>query len=161
MKDMNDKLGLVGIFEITLKDKDGNVKSHETLMNGITNIGFDQACGLLADPAAFTKLGFIGIGWGLGADGAFVATQTDFIGTEPTKRNRLAAAYTHTIGTKLFTLMASWGVNLPVASTVDIGEIGVFWSAAAGYMFSRLPRSSRLNKLATDTLEIRWTLTLA
>jgi len=153
---MNDKIGMVGVFETILRDKDGRVKAHETVRNGITTIGFDQACALLGDAAV--KIAYLGVGWGVGADGAFAVGQTDLLGAS---KNRKGATYTHTPGTKTFTITASWGVNDPVAGTADIGEIGTFWGASGANMFSRLPRSSRLNKLATDTLEIRWTLTLA
>lgn len=155
---MNDQIRMVGTFETILTDKDGNVKAHETIKNAIVTIGFDQICALLADPVAAVKITYLGIGYGAGSQTAFNAAHTDLQGAS---KSRKTVTYTHTGSTKVFTLTSIWGPSDPNVALVDIGEIGTFWGAAGANMFSRLVRTSLLNKLITDTLEIRWTLTLA
>lgn len=152
---MNDKSGLKGQVEIILRDASGKIKAHETMMNAITNIGFDQACALLGDAAV--KLSYIGIGYGAGSQTAFDPVQTDLQGAS---KLRQTVVYTHTGGTKVFQLATTFGVGVP-AVQADIGEIGVFWGASGANMFSRLVRSVVLSKLTTDSLEIRWTLTFS
>ena len=139
-----------------LTDQHGRVKEKRVYLNDITDNGFDLICGLMADPAPPGGYGDIvdvlGIGWGAGANTAFNATQTDLQGAS---KDRKAATYSHTPGTKVFTLQATWGPNEPIAGTAGIEEVASFNDITAGIMFSRLVRSI-LNKAAVDTLEVNY-----
>lgn len=147
-----DGMKLVGRCELTLRDPHGRVKDRRVFLNDITNTGFDLICALMADPGGEDIVDVLGIGWGAGASDAFDAADTDLQGASS---DRKAATYSHTPGTKLFTLQATWGPDEPLASTVPIEEVGSFNDIAAGTMFSRLVRPI-LNKMAVDTLEVNY-----
>jgi len=147
---------LKGRCEMTLRGPDGVVKERRVFMNDITNNGFDLICALMANPTPPTgyseKVAYLGLGWGVGANTPFDQAHPDLMGAS---KNRKKATYTHTPGTKIFSLQATWGPNEPLASTVPIEEVGSFNAAAAGVMFSRLVRPL-LSKTALDTLEVNY-----
>ena len=150
------RLKLVGRCEMILRGPNGNIKDRQVIENDLSNNGFDLIAALLANPtppAGYSaKLTYLGIGWGVGANTAFNAAQTDLQGAS---KDRKSATYSHTLGTKIFYLQSTWGPNEPLASTVPIEEVGSFNASTAGAMFSRLVRPM-LNKQAVDTLEVNY-----
>ena len=144
---------------MTLRGPDGKVKETKVIENDITDVGFDLICALMADPAPPGGYGDIvdvlGIGWGAGANTAFNVAQTDLQGAS---KDRKAASYSHTPGTKDFALQAIWGTDEPIAGTVGIEEVGSFNASSGGVIFSRLVRPI-LNKLAVDSLEVNYSFT--
>jgi len=155
---MNEKanISVKGMCEMILRGPDGRIKQRMVAENDLTNNGFDLIAALMANPTPpsgySAKVSYLGIGWGVGANTAFAAAQTDLQGAS---KNRKAATYSHTPGTKIFALQATWGPNEPLAGPVPIEEVGSFNAAAAGVMFSRLTRPL-LTKLAVDTLEFNY-----
>lgn len=150
--DMKQNLGLKGKVTFRLFDKHGKLKQEDVIENGITTLGYDLLCQLLAGTGG-DKLSHIGIG---DDDTAFDPGQTDLIGTS----YRKSATYAHTGSTLVFTLTAAWGANEPIAGTFSVKEGGTFNAAAAGTMASRLVRAV-LNKLADDILEVEYEWTLS
>lgn len=153
---IKNKGKLTGRCEMTLRGPDGVVKERRVFLNDITNNGYDLICALLANPSPpsgySAKVTYLGVGWEVNAGNAFAATQTDLQGAS---KSRKSATYSHTPGTKIFALQATWGPNEPLASDVPIQEVGSFNAAATGVMFSRLVRPL-LTKTALDTLEVNY-----
>ena len=157
MNKMAANIGLKGICEITVFKPDGDIRDKREFHNDITNVGFDQLFDILGAAAQPDQISHIGIGWGVGANTAFAATQTDLQGASS---DRKAAAYYHDIGDKDFRFIIVWGPNEPLASTVPIEESGVFNAAAAGIMLNR-KTFPVLNKQKEDTVEVKWTFTFS
>ena len=146
------RMGLMGRMIFELRDKNGTLKHRSVVKNGITDDGYDLVSQLLAG-AGGNKLSHIGIG---DDNTAFDPAQTDLIGTS----YRMAASYSHTGGTKIFEIEATWGVDEPIAGTFTVKEAAAFNAVAAGDMYSRLVRAD-LNKLQTDILKIIYEITLS
>ena len=153
---MNDMMIMEGRCEMILRGPDGNIKERHVFENDITDKGFDKVCDFLGLGTG-NKLSHLGIGWGAGASDAFDPTDNDLRGAS---KDRKAAVYSHTPGTKTFLLTATWGAGEPIAGTAGIEEVGTFDAASSGDMFSRLVRPI-LNKLNLDTLEVNYNFTLA
>lgn len=136
---------------------DGKLKDERRTTNTITDAGFDLICALLGNPTRPTQLTHIGIGWGTGANTAFAATQTDLQGVN---KDRNAATYAHTNGTKTFTLEATWGANDPSTSEAVIEESGCFNAASGGTMLNRVVFAG-IAKQPADTIKFTWTFTLS
>ena len=149
-----DKIRIVGECEMILRGPDGRVKQVMRFKNDITNKGFDKIADLLG--ATESPIAYLGIGWGAGAGDAFDPTENDLQGAS---KDRKAAAYTHTPGTKTFKFTSIWGPGEPIAGTAAIEEVATFDAVSGGDMFSRLVRAV-LNKLNLDSLEVNYNFTI-
>lgn len=153
-----DSMKIKGKLRIQLFDRNGNVKVDETIENNITNQGFDYVLECLANNSQ-NQVKTIAVGWGVGSDTAFNGTQTDLQGAG---KNRKTGVVTYTHGSKQYSVVGTWGVNEPDGSNpVGIFEYGMFKALTGTVMFSRIVRSLVLNKLATDTLILTWTFSVA
>lgn len=149
---------LTGHLRIREFDPSGKlVEEHDLGMNEITDAGFDFIADVIGNPAQPANMDYIGIGWGVGANTAFDPTQTDLQGAS---KDRNAATYAHTPGTKTFTLTASWGNGDPSASPITIEESGCMNAASGGTMLNRKTFTG-ITKQPANTLEIEWTFTLS
>jgi len=150
---------LRGRAEFFVYDKSGKLKRYfDAGWNDITDVGFDFICDVIANSTQPAHMGYIGIGWGAGANTAFDAGQTDLQGAS-TDRNAVVT-YDHTADTKVFYVEAEWGVDDPSASEVTIEESGCFNAAAAGTMLNRKIFTG-VAKGPSDTLKVKWTFTLS
>lgn len=154
---MHEHPKITGEVTIRVFGPDGKLKDERKTENAITDAGFDLICALLGNPTRPTQLTHIGIGWGTGANTAFAATQTDLQGVN---KDRNAATYAHTNGTKVFSLEATWGANDPSTSEAIIEESGCFNAASGGTMLNRVVFTG-IAKQPADTVTIRWTFTLS
>jgi len=100
--------------------------------NLIVDLGFDY----ISDAIGRGPLGegvytnAIGIGWGSGSETPVSSDQTDLQGAY---QDRKILTYTHTAGTKEFTIEATWGIDEPSATeTITIQEVGIFWTDTEG-----------------------------
>ena len=150
---------LRGRPEFFVFDKEGRLKQYlDAGWNDITDAGFDLICDVIANGTQPAHMGYIGIGWGAGANTAFAAGQTDLQGAS--KDRNTVDTYSHTPGTKVFYVETEWGVDDPSASEVTIEESGCFNAAAAGAMLNRKIFTG-VAKGPSDTLKVKWTFTLS
>lgn len=144
----NIKVGLKGAFTLTLKKEDGTVEvMHKD--NIIVDGGFDLIADSLGNAGARPAvLSHIAIGTGSEA----AAAGNTALGAESARQ--AISLYTHTPGTKVFTLESSF-----TGLTAAITEAGLF-NGNPGTMFDRvvfLP----INLATNDTLTAKFTLTMS
>lgn len=143
-------LHMKGSLILTLAKVDGSVEVVRK-DNIIVNAGFDFICdsiGLAASRPGV--MSHIAIGTGATAP---VATQT----TLATELVRQAANYTHTAGTKVFTMTTTFAAGV---GTGGITEAAVLNASSGGTMFDRVTFSV-VNKGVDDTLTAQFQFTLS
>ncbi len=119
--------------------------------NLIVDVGFDFICDAMCKAASRPAvMGYIGVG---SNTTNAAAGQTALIA----EITRLAATYTHTAGTKVFTLRATFN---PGVGTGSINEAGIFNAASGGIMLNRVTFPV-MNKGADDTILAEFTFTLS
>jgi len=133
-----------GFVVLELRDEHGNVKRTERV-NTVTTQGiYGIADQILASPS-LNKPTHMAVGTGSPAANA--------LGTE-LDRNALA---TKTRSNAVVTMTCSWAAG---DGTGALTEAGIFDAGAAGNMWCSASFSV-INKAASDTLTITWTLTIA
>lgn len=144
-----ENLKVDGVLTLTINKANGESTTfckHNMIVNG----GYDLICNALGAGSRPGILSHIALGTGTTA---VAATQTTLV----TELTRLAAAYAHTAGTKVFTMSATFGAGV---ATGAITEAGVFNAASGGTMFDRITFEV-INKGADDTITAQFTFTLS
>jgi hypothetical protein len=138
-----------GVLHGELIHADGTIEKVER-HNMIVDGGFDFICDVIGNPTQPGAMGYIGVGTGTTASSA---SQTA-LGTE---LSRNAATYTHTAGTKVFTLSADFDEG---DATGAITEAAVFNAATNGTMLDRVVFDV-INKGANDKFKATFEFTLS
>jgi hypothetical protein len=147
---MEDKFGMRGDVTITLRDKDGNVIDVREIRNTIVDAGYDFICDVIGNTTQPNDMAWTGIGTGV----------TGVLGTDTTLETevtRVANVYAHSAGTKIFTHTADYAAG---TGTGAITESGLLNAASLGTMLNRVVFDV-INKGASDTLQVVWTITLS
>lgn len=140
--------GIHGKMDAILFKGDGSVSNfHKD--NIIVNGGFDFICDAIGNASRGAVMGYIAVGT---STTAAAATQTALV----TELTRIAAAYAHTAGTKVFTLTATFAAGV---ATGALTEAGVLNAASAGTMLDRVVFPV-INKGVNDSLVVTFTFTL-
>lgn len=141
---------LKGTFIATLKKADGTVEVRRK-DNMILNSGFDFICAAIGNSSSRPAvMSHTAVGTG---NTAVSATQTGLV-AELTRR---AATYSHTNGTKVFTMTT----NFPAGTaTGAITEAGICNASADGTFFDRVTFAV-INKAADDELTTNFQFTLS
>jgi hypothetical protein len=141
---------LKGSFIATLKKANGDVEVTRK-DNMILNVGFDFICDALGKPSGRPNvMGYTAVGTG---STAVAASQISLV-TELTRRE---ATYSHTSGTKVFTLTT----NFPAGTaTGAITEAGICNAATGGTFLDRVTFAV-INKAADDELTTNFQFTLS
>lgn len=142
---MKETFSIKGHLQIRLLDKDGKLKKEVSIHNAVKNAGLygilDQ---VLASPT-LSKVSHMAIG--TGTPGATT------LGTE-LDRNALSSK---TRNNAVLTMVASWAAG---DGTGAITEAGLFDDDASGNMWCS-STFDVINKGASDSLQITWTLTIS
>jgi len=147
---MEDKFGLRGNVELILRDKDGNIIEQRDVKNTITNAGYDAICDVIGNTTQPNDFAWTGIGTGTtGVQGTDTALETEAA--------RVANVYAHSTGTKVFTMTADYAAG---TGTGAITESALLNAASVGTMLNRIVFSV-INKGASDTLQVVWSITLS
>lgn len=147
---MEDKFGMRGDVTITLRDKDGNVIDVREIRNTIVDAGYDFICDVIGNTTQPNDMAWTGIGTGT----------TGVLGTDTTLETevtRVANVYAHSTGTKIFTHTADYAAG---TGTGAITESGLLNAVSLGTMLNRVVFDV-INKGASDTLQVVWTITLS
>lgn len=131
--------------EIVLRDADGNVKHRETVHNTVTTAGKNGAADQVLASPSLNKPTHMGIGTGT-PSGTALGTELD--------RNALTSKLR---SNAVVTMVGDWAAG---DGTGAITEAGVFDASSTGNMWLS-STFSVVNKGASDTLSITWTLTYA
>ena len=148
---MEDKFGLRGDVTIILRDKDGNIVDQREIKNTIVNGGYDFICDVIGNTTQPDDMGWTGIGTGTtGVQATDTILETHVI--------RVANTYAHSTGTKVFTHTADYAAG---TGTGAITESGLFNQVTTGGTLLNRVVFDVINKGASDTLQVVWTITLS
>lgn len=147
----NESLHIKGTLVNILIKESGEVLTYEG-RNIIVNAGFDFICDAIGNASRGAVMSYIGVG---DSSVAAAVGQTDL--QAATNKVRQSATYSHTNGTKVFTLSTTFA---PGTATFNITEAGVFNAASAGTMLDRVVFTA-IPKGVNDTLISTFTFTLS
>lgn len=146
---MREAINVKGHFTAILKKPDGTeIKIEKD--NMIVDSGFDFICDVIANPSQPIGMAYIAVGTD---NTAPAATQTALLA----EVDRNPATYSHTAGTKSFTLTATFN---PGEATAGLQEAGIFNASSGGIMLNRVTFPI-INKDSADTLTVTFTITLS
>lgn len=145
---MQDSLKLKGRLAVTVFSEDGSVKEQREFDNLIVNVGKNYLASAVLSAASspFTHMAV-----GTGTTAAAV--------TDTTLQTELArSAFTTSSRTdNVVSISTTYGAG---TGTGALTEAGLFSASSGGTMLSRVVFAV-VNKGATDTLQINWTITLS
>jgi hypothetical protein len=142
---LNDKAGIDYHMHLVLRDKDGNIKDERRVYNTVTTAGKNGAADQILAAPSLNKPTHMAIGTG-SPSGTALGTELDR--NANTSKNRSGA---------VVTIVGDWAAG---DGTGAITEAGTFDAASTGNMWMSASFSV-INKGASDTLSISWTLTFA
>jgi hypothetical protein len=145
---INEKLKLRGDVAIVLKDKNGNVKESRDIKNLVVTAGLTFICSRMAGASA-SVMSHMALGSGTTAA---AAGQTDLV----TLLGSRKALDSSTASTSTVVYVSSFDAG---EATGAVTEAGVFNASTAGTMLCRTVFTV-LNKAASDTMNVTWTITL-
>lgn len=147
----NENVKAAGLVEYKLFDGSGKLKEVRVVPNLITNDGFDFICDAMGKAASRPAvMDYIAIG---SSSTAASASQSALI----SQLFRKSATYTHTGGTKIYTLDVTFTAG---EGTGAVQESGMFNAATGGNMLNR-QTFPVINKGAADSLQVTWQITLS
>lgn len=146
---INDKISAIGALVITLTDQDGTIKDERQFKNMVVDLGKAYIAGRVG-PNATTAMSHMAVGTGVAAPTAANAT----LGTEVGTRSAMGAGITQTGATITYSATFAAGNG-----TGALTEAGIFNAATGGTMLCRTTFAA-VNKGASDTISITWTVTI-
>ena len=150
----SDKALLKGHIKIELRDEDGNVKQVIEKDNTFMAVGDAHVADQLDATPAEAAMGWMSVGSG---DSAFTTASTTL--NDEIDRNALDAGYPEQQAAAAdndVVYKAAWAAGDATGALV---EAGIFNSSGAGSMLAA-STFSVINKGASDTLTITWTVTV-
>ena len=146
---MEDKLGITGHVRLELRGPDGELKESREVDNMVVDTGKAHIADRLSTTPGGAAMGWMALGTGSVAP----ALANTALGTE-TDRN---ATTSITDATNVVTYVANWAAG--DGTNAAITEAGIFNAASVGTMLARATFTA-INKGASDTLAITWTVTV-
>jgi len=144
---MNSNLKITGDLDVTLLDEFGNIKLQEKYKNMVMTVGKNFIASRIRDTTS-AVMSHMGVGTGTTAESA---GQTALV----TQLVRVALTST-TASNNQVIYAATFAAG---EGTGAITEAGIFNAGSGGTMLSRTVFSA-VNKAASDTLIINWTITV-
>lgn len=144
---INDKLDVKGRLAITLVGENGDVKLQTEVDNLVVQVGKNYLAGaILANATSpFTYMA-------IGTNGTAVGLADTTLGAEIAR----VAFTSSSVVNSVVTITTTFGAGV---GTGALQEAGIFSAATLGTMLSHVTFGV-INKAATDTLSITWTITL-
>ena len=145
---LNDKLKLRGDVSIVLKNDDGSVKDSRTIKNLVVNDGLNYIVSRMKDTTQ-GAMSHMAVG---SSTTAAAAGQTDLVSVLGSREALDSTA----VSTNTITYVSSFEAG---DGTGAVTEAGIFNASSGGDMLCRTVFSV-VNKQATDSMTITWTITL-
>lgn len=121
---------------LSVLDPEGHLVHHQSHARSLTYAGMAWGARALCDPTTRPAVaGYIGIGYGVGADTPFDPAQTDLQGAS---KPRKPATFTFDAPNRAAILEATWGPNDPEPSLIFLREIGLFDAGTGGTLIDRV-----------------------
>lgn len=146
---INNEMKALGRLAIVLRDEQGNVKDTREVDNLVVNTGLAYIASRMKDATA-TAMSHMGVGTGTTAAAAANTTLETELGT----RDALDST---TVSSNQIVYVATFAAG---NATGAITEAGIFNASTAGTMLCRTVFAA-VNKGASDTLQITWTITIS
>lgn len=147
---VKDKLGVRGKLHIELFDAEGKLKDERFVTNAVTALGDAHVAECLADNSA-TYMGWMAVGTGTGG--------TTTLNSE-SDRNALDSTTQGTAGSDNDVVyVATWAAGDATAALTEAGILNNATAGNGGVLFV-YATFSVINKGASDTLAITWTVSL-
>ena len=143
-----DETKATGKLTVEIKDKDGKVKDTRELTNLVVSDGLDFIASRMKDATA-TAMSHMAIGTGATA----AASGDSALGTEAARQ----ALTSTTVNNNAVSYVASFAAG---TGTGAITEAGVLNAASSGTLLCRTVFSV-VNKGASDSMTITWTITIS
>jgi hypothetical protein len=144
---IRDGLKITGAVEVTLFDKDGNIKEQRSIKNLVVDAGKEFiAARMVGTPAVMSHMA-------IGSDSTAANVADTALGTE---LGRVALASSASAG-PVVTHTATFGAGVGTGAVV---EAGIFNASSAGTMQCRSVFPV-VNKGADDGMSITWTITVS
>ena len=150
-----DNLAVTGQLGIVLKDKDGNIKDERLVKNLVVNKGLEYITSRMKSDVSGGKALMSHIGLGSGTTSAS-ASDTD-LGSILGSREALDSTTISGTNNEKIVYVASFEAG---DATGAVTEAGIFNASTSGDMLCRTTFSA-VNKGASDTMSITWTITLS
>ena len=144
----NDETKATGKLTVEIKDKDGKVKDTRELTNLVVSDGLDFIASRMKDATA-TAMSHMAIGTGSTA----AASGDSALGTEAARQ----ALTSTTVNNNAVSYVASFAAG---TGTGAITEAGILNAASSGTLLCRTVFSV-VNKAASDSMTITWTVTIS
>lgn len=144
-----DQLIVRGELRVVLRGPDGKVKERRRVRNLIVTAGKNHIADQLSSSPSGSAMSHMAVGTGSTAPAAGDTT----LGAE-IDRNALTS---RTDSTNVVTYVGDWAAG--DATNSAIAEAGIFNASSSGAMLGRATFTS-VNKTASDTLQITWTVTI-
>jgi len=149
---LKDNVARKGKLHIKLFDKDGNLKEEREIKNLVVSVGEAHIADQLASTPGETAMGYMAIGTGTTAAAAGDTTlETELDRNALTSRTQGAGGDDNDV-----IYVGDWAAG---DGTGAITEAGILNAAAAGVLLARSVFTV-INKGASDTLQITWTITI-
>ena len=149
MSNIQDTIKMTGRLNIVLTDADGNVKDQREVDNLVVTVGKSYVASRMKDATA-TAMSHMAVG----TTSTAPAVGDTTLGAEIAS-SRTALTST-TVTTNSVAYVCTFGTGVGTGAIV---EAGIFNAASAGTMLCRTTFSV-INKGASDTLTITWTVTV-
>ena len=143
-----EELKVTGGLKVEVKDKDGNVKDSRELKNLVVTAGLGYIASRMKEATA-TAMSHMAIG----TDNTAAAAGDTTLGTEAARQ----ALTSTTVSSNTVEYVASFAAG---TGTGAITEAGVLNAASGGTMLCRTVFSV-VNKGASDSMTITWTITIS
>jgi len=159
MSDTKDGMGIKGKVHYELRDEDGNLKDKGFCMNTITNWHDAVVCGRMHNQStSYGTINYIWAGVGSG-QGASDTDLDDGCGEAADERQAVTSATTSAGGDDNDLVIV--GTISAGSCTKSITELGLFKSLGTNSdkMMCYNEPASAINKGASDTLTVTWTIT--
>ena len=137
-----------GQLDIILRDKDGKIKDRQTVKNLIVDTGLAYIADRMADSAE-SAMSHMAVGTGSTA----VAAGNTALGSEAGRVSLTSTTQTN----EDVAYIATFGAGVGAGA---LTEAGIFNASSAGTMLCRTVFSV-VNKSASDSLQITWTVSIA
>lgn len=159
----SEGLHLTGRVDVLIYDEFGKVKDERHFDNLIVNAGVEGVASRIAphdgsvNPS--TPYNYIALGTSnIAADAAQTALVAELpTGASYARVQDATASYTTSVGNKVILSVTF----LPNQATGTLRESGIFNAASGGNMLARQAFASEIQKAASDTLTVTWTITLS
>jgi hypothetical protein len=144
-----DELKITGSVNVVIHDESGKQKENFTIPNLVVNTGLAYIASRMKDTTA-TAMTHMGVGAGSTATAAGNTALGDQLGS------RVSLTST-TVTTNQIAYVATFGVGV---GTGALTEAGIFNASTSGTMLCRTVFAV-INKGASDTMTITWTITIS